>query len=132
MRTLKIFTLFCSLFLISQLHAAQEHTTHDARIYKNLDHLSLSTTQEKKIKEILIASKKEFSHYYEKKQKKQKKLQKLIQEERFDEKKYEDIAEDIAEEAIALEVNIFKKIHAVLTPTQREQFSHYLREWKIE
>lgn len=69
---LKILTLFCSLFLISQLYANKEHETHNTHIYKNLDYLNLNATQEKEIKAILIACKKEFSKYYEKKQKAQK------------------------------------------------------------
>ncbi len=129
---LKILTLFCSLFLISQLYANKEHETHNTHIYKNLDYLNLNATQEKEIKAILIACKKEFSKYYEKKQKAQKKLQKLMQEDHFDEEKYEDIAEDLSEKAIELEVKIFKQIHTVLTPQQREQFSYYLKEWEIE
>lgn len=129
---LKILTLFCSLFLISQLYASKEYETHNTHIYKNLDYLHLNAQQEEKIKAILIACKKEFSKYYEKKQKAHKKLQKLMQEDYFDEEKYEDIAEDLSEEAIELEVKIFKQIHAVLTPQQREQFSYYLKEWEIE
>jgi Spy/CpxP family protein refolding chaperone len=55
-----------------------------------------------------------------------------MQKEYFDKNKYEDIAEDIAEEAIELEIDIFRKIHSILTPAQRERFSKYLMEWKIE
>jgi Spy/CpxP family protein refolding chaperone len=109
-----------------------EHKKSHTHIYKNLDYLNLTITQKQKIKQILIECKKEFSKYYEEKQKANKKLQKLMQKERFDEEKYEDISEDIAEEAIELEVKIFKHIHAVLTPQQREQFSYHLKEWKIE
>ena len=129
---LKILTLFCSLFLISQLYASKEYETKNTHIYKNLDYLNLDSNQEEAFKAILISSKKEFAKYYEKKQNAQKELQKLIQEEHFNKKKYEDIAEDIAEEAIELEVKIFKQIHQILTPKQREQFSYYLQEWKVE
>lgn len=133
---LKILTLFCSLFLIfsSSLYGDDnlKKEFKELHIYKNMDYLQLSSTQESQIKEILLSCKKKFSKYYEKKQKAQKKLQKLMQKEHFNEKKYEDISEDISEEAIELEVKIFKQIHAVLTPHQREKFSYYLQEWKIE
>lgn len=129
---LKILTLFCSLFLISQLYASKEYETKNTHIYKNLDYLNLDSNQEEAFKAILISSKKEFAKYYEKKQNAQKELQELMQEEHFNKKKYEDIAEDIAEEAIELEVKIFKQIHQILTPKQREQFSYYLQEWKVE
>lgn len=129
---LKILTLLCSLFLISPLYAKQAYETAHTHIYKNLDYLNLNAIQEEKIKAILIACKKEFSKYYEKKEKTDKKLQELMKKEYFNEKEYEDIAEDLSEEAIELEVKIFKEIHSVLNPTQREQFSHRLKEWRIE
>ena len=129
---LKILTLLCSLFLISHLYASKEHESKNTHIYKNLDYLNLDSNQEEAFKAILISCKKEFSKYYEKKEKAQQELQKLMQEEHFDKEQYEDIAEDIAEEAIELEVKIFKQIHQILTPKQREQFSYYLQEWKVE
>ncbi len=129
---LKIFTLLCSIFLTLNLYANKNYELKDTHIYKNLDYLELNASQEKQIKEILIECRKEFSKYYAKKQKAQNKLQKLIQEQEFDDDKYEDITEDIAKEAIELEIKIFKQIHQILTPKQREEFSHYLQEWRIE
>jgi Spy/CpxP family protein refolding chaperone len=124
--------LLCSLVLITQLYADDEHNKESERIYKNLDYLQLNKQQEDEIKKILIASKKEFKHFYKEKQEAYKKLQQIMQKEYFDKNKYEDIAEDIAEEAIELEIDIFRKIHSILTPAQRERFSKYLMEWKIE
>lgn len=133
---LKILTLFCNLFLLfsSSLYGDDNFKKEfkELHIYKNMDYLELTTTQENQIKEILLSCKKEFSKYYEKKQKAQKKLQKLIQKKHFNKEKYEDIAEDITEEAIELEIKIFKQLHKILTPHQRKKFSYYLQEWRIE
>lgn len=129
---LKILTLFYSLIVCLSLYATDTSYDKTGHIYKNLDYLNLNSNQEEAFKAILISCKKEFSKYYEKKEKGQKTLQKLMQEEHFDKEQYEEIAEEIAEEAIELEVKIFKQIHQILTPKQREQFSHYLQEWKVE
>lgn len=129
---LKILTLFYSLALSLSLFANDISYDKTGHIYKNLDYLNLNQEQEEKIKDILIASKKEFSKYYEKKLKVQKELQKLMQKEHFDEEKYEDLSEHILEDAIEIEIKIFKQIHTVLNPSQREQFSHYLQEWRVE
>jgi Spy/CpxP family protein refolding chaperone len=112
--------------------SSDEYKQSNTHIYKNLDYLNLNPAQEEEIKTILIKAKKKFSKYYEKKEKIDKQLQKLIQKEQFDEEEYEDIAEELIEEAIELEAKIFKHIHRVLTPKQRQQFSYHLKEWKIE
>jgi Spy/CpxP family protein refolding chaperone len=129
---LKILTLFYSLIVCVSLYATDTSYDKTGHIYKNLDYLNLNQEQEKKIKDILIGSKKEFSTYYEKKLKVQKELQKLIQEEHFNEEKYEDLSEHLLEDAIEIEITLFKQIHKILNPSQREQFSHYLQEWKVE
>ncbi|WP_162918025.1 Spy/CpxP family protein refolding chaperone [Halarcobacter bivalviorum] len=101
-------------------------------IYKNLDFLNLDKNQQEKLKKILISHKKRYEKFYVFKQEEEKKLQELIKQDHFDEEKYEDIAEEIEEEAVELEVKTLKKIHKILTKEQREKFSHYLQEWKVE
>lgn len=120
------------MFLALNLYASEHYKLKDTHIYKNLDYLELDASQEKQIKNILIECKKEFSKYYAKKQESQNKLQEIIQAKEFDEDKYKDITEDIAKEAIELEIKIFKQIHKILNQKQREEFSHYLQEWRIE
>ncbi|MFA7083106.1 MAG: Spy/CpxP family protein refolding chaperone [Arcobacteraceae bacterium] len=133
---LKTLTIFCSLFLAFYTFLSADDNLQKEfstlHIHRNMDYLQLNPTQESEIKEILLSCKKEFSSYYKKKEKAQKKLQKLMQKEYFDEKKYEKTAKKITEEAIELEIRIFKRIHTILTPHQREKFSYYLQEWKIE
>ncbi|WP_267884044.1 hypothetical protein [Halarcobacter anaerophilus] len=40
--------------------------------------------------------------------------------------------EDIYEDAAEIETKVLKKIHSVLTSEQREKFSFYLQEWRVE
>lgn len=130
---LKIFALLCSFFLTFNLFASDyESKKSQNHIHKNLDYLHLTKEQQETIKELLISYRKKSSHYYEKKQKEEEKLQHLFQQEKFDDKEYEEIAEEIYEDAIELEIKTLKKIHAILNPKQRELFSYYLQEWKVE
>lgn len=127
---LKISLILTSLLLFTLVWAKKpsEHT----HIYKNLDYLELTLAQHERMKQILLEYKKKFDHYYEKRKKEEKKLQKLMQKEHFDKEEYEEIAEEIYEDSIELEAKTLKKIHGVLTPKQRELFSHYLKEWQVE
>ncbi|MEW6551577.1 MAG: Spy/CpxP family protein refolding chaperone [Campylobacterota bacterium] len=124
-----LIVLSVSILFTANLNADEYNNIH---LYKNLDYLQLDKTQEEKIKQILVSYKKDFAEYYKKKHKTQKKLQKIISDSRFDEEKYEHAAEDLFEEMIELEIKVFRDIHNILNPLQREQFSNHLQEWLLE
>ncbi|QHG90916.1 periplasmic heavy metal sensor [Sulfurimonas sp. CVO] len=134
MRILKILTLICSLLLSFSLIADDdyEHEHKKNHIYKNLDYLNLSRHQHKEIKEIVIEYRKDYEKFYKKREKFQKRLQELLREEKFDKENYEQTSKEIHEDAIELEIETLQKIHSVLSPSQRERFSYYLREWQVE
>ena len=124
MKILKILMIF--ILIKTTLLGSESH------IYKNLDFLNLNKKQQLQLKKILISHKKMFEEYYIYKEKKENTLKKVIIDDYFDEDKYEDIVEDIQEEAIELEVKTLKRIHKILTKKQRVKFSNYLKEWKVE
>ncbi|PPK62693.1 LTXXQ motif family protein [Malaciobacter marinus] len=126
---MKILRVFIILVILNNLTLFAKDSNH---IYKNLDFLNLNKSQQHKLKKILISHKKRYEKFYYYKQHEEKKLQELIKKDYFDEDKYEDIAEEIEEEAVELEVKTLKKIHKILTKEQRKKFSHYLQEWKVE
>ncbi|XPV68623.1 MAG: hypothetical protein ACNI25_15145 [Halarcobacter sp.] len=126
---LKVLVVLSSL--IFTLCYADKHY-EDTHIYKNLDFLNLNKVQYEKVRSVLIEYKKRYHKYYKKRKKKEKKLEELIKQEKFDTEKYEDISEDIFEDAIELEARTLKKLHKILNPKQREMFSHYLKEWQVE
>ncbi len=131
---LKILTLICSLLLSFSLVADDdyEHEHKKDHIYKNLDYLNLSKHQYKEIKDIVVEYRKEYKKFYKKRQKLQKSLQELLREEKFDKERYEEISKEMHEDAIKLETETLDNIHSVLSPSQRERFSYYLREWQVE
>lgn len=129
--------LLCSLFLSFSLLADDEHEhkkkhIYKNHIYKNLDYLNLSKDQYREMKEILIDYRKEYEKFYKKKAKNEKELQELLKKEKFDKKEYENIAQDIQEEALELEIDTLNEIHSILSASQRARFSNYLREWRVE
>jgi len=133
---LKILTLLCSLFLLNSLYANKHdidfHEYKKGHIHKNLDYLNLNNDQLEKIKHILIKYRKKYAKYTKKRVKEELKLKEIFKAKHFDEEEYEDILEDILEDEIELETKVLKKIHSVLSPDQREKFSFYLKEWRVE
>lgn len=109
-----------------------EHEHKKDHIYKNLDYLDLSKQQHKEIKGIVVEYRKDYEKFYKKRQKLQKKLQELVREEKFDKEHYKQITKEIYEDAVELETKTLQKIHSVLSTSQRERFSYYLREWQVE
>ncbi|MDT8338096.1 MAG: hypothetical protein RQ763_02720 [Sulfurimonas sp.] len=133
MRRLKILTLICSLLLSFSLIADDDDYEHKKdHIYKNLDYLNLSKDQHKEIKEIVVEYREKYEKFYKKREEKEKRLQELLREETFDKERYEQIAKDKCEDAIGLEAKTLEKIHSILSASQRELFSYYLREWQVE
>lgn len=133
---LKILALLCSLFLPFSLYGdsnyKHEHEEKKHHIYKNLNYLNLSKNQYKEMREILIEYKKDYEKFNKKREKREKKLQELMKEDEFSKEKYEEIVKEIQEDALSLEVKTLKEIHSILLPQQRESFSYYLQEWRVE
>ncbi|WP_320035547.1 Spy/CpxP family protein refolding chaperone [Halarcobacter sp.] len=133
---LKILTVLCSLFLFTSLYASKHdfdfHEYKKEHIHKNLDYLNLNENQLEKIKKTLIKYRKKYAKYTKKRASKELRLKELFKADNFNEEKYEDILEDILEDEIELEIKVLKKIHSILTPEQREKFSFYLKEWRVE
>lgn len=131
---LKILTLICSLLLSFSLIADDdyEHKHKKDHIYKNLDYLNLSKYQHKDVKEIVVEYREKYEKFYKNRQELEKRLQELLREEKFDKERYEQISKEIHKDAIELEAETLQKIHSVLSASQRERFSYYLREWQVE
>ncbi|WP_295020598.1 hypothetical protein [Sulfurimonas sp.] len=133
---LKILTLLCSLFLSFSLYGdgnyKHEHEEKKHHIYKNLEYLNLGKNQYKEMREILLEYKKDYEKFNKKREKREKKLQELMREDEFSKEKYEEIVKEIQKDATTLELKTLKRIHSILSPSQRESFSYYLREWRVE
>ncbi|WP_419767820.1 Spy/CpxP family protein refolding chaperone [Arcobacter sp.] len=134
---LKILALLCSIIFSTNLFADKyEHHEKDKEqkhhIYKNLDYLNLDKNQLAKIKEVLKKYKKESKRFYKFERKKEKELTQLIEKKDFDEITYGKILDEINQKSKEIEVKNLKKIHDILNDEQKEKFSHFLKEWRIE
>ena len=134
---LKILALLCSIIFTTNLfadkyehHEKNEEYRH--HIYKNLDYLNLDKNQLAKIKEVLKKYKKESKKFYKFERKKEIELAQIIEKKYFDEKAYEKVLDEINQKSKEIEVKNLKKIHDILNDEQKEKFSHFLKEWRIE
>ncbi len=142
---LKILALLCSLIICFNLFADDDY--HDERfekyknqyynsskhhLYKNFDYLELNKEQRIKLKNILINYKKEYKKFYEYKNKKEQELAFLVKNENIDTNKYKKIAKEIESHAIDLELKNIQNIHKILNKEQKEKFSYFLKEWRVE
>jgi len=139
---LKILALLCSIAFFSNLFADDHNEYHEKfedykeshkhHFYKNLDYLDLDKQQLSNLKKVLIEYKKEYKKFYKFKAKKEKELSTLIKKENFDEVAYKKILSQINTKAQEIELSNLKKIHTILNETQKEEFSYFLQEWRVE
>jgi Spy/CpxP family protein refolding chaperone len=134
---LKILALLCSLFFTINLFANkyehhEEKEEYKHHIYKNLDYLNLDKNQLSALKEVLKSYKKETKRFYKFQRNKERELTQIIKEKDFDEITYGKILDEINEKRKEIEIKNLKKIHDILDEKQKEKFSHFLKEWRIE
>lgn len=144
MLKLKILAILCSLFFAINLIADDDehkkykdykekyYKSSKSHFYRNLDYLKLSDEQSEKLKEILINYKIDYKKFYKFKKTKEYELSKLFEKNSFSNDEYKKIYNEIKEKSLNLEILIFSEIHAILNEEQREKFSYFLEEWKVE
>lgn len=147
MTKLKILALLCSIFISLNLFADDDYHHEDKRFeeykdrlytyskhhfYKNFDYLELNKEQRVKLKNILIEYKKEFKKFYDFKNEKINELAFLLKDEKIDIEKYKKIDNEIKSYAQDLELKNLLNIHDILNKEQKEKFSYYLKEWRVE
>lgn len=108
------------------------HISSKHHLYKNLDYLDLSESQLSSLKDVMKKYKKEYKKFYKFKRKKEKELSSLMREEILDKDKYKEILSQINSKAMKLEINNLEKIHTILNEKQKEKFSYFLQEWRVE
>lgn len=145
MLKLKILALLCSIFLSMSLMADDDdyhkkfkeykenyYKSSSSHFYRNLDYLNLSNEQSSKLKEILIKYKVDYKKFYKFKKIKEFELSKFFKDDKFSKENYISIYQEIRNRALEIEVSIFSEIHNILDKEQREKFSHFLEEWRVE
>ncbi|WP_428026464.1 Spy/CpxP family protein refolding chaperone [Arcobacter sp.] len=143
---LKILALLCSFFFVFNLFADDYKEHHEKfeeyknrfykssknHLYKNFDYLNLNQNQLSSLKNVMKTYKLEYKRFYKFKMEKEKELEVLIKKDSFDELTYKKILNEINSKAMDLEINNLKKVHAILNEQQREKFSYFLEEWRVD
>ena len=110
-------------------HKNKDHEFHMPR---DLGYLSLDNEQKEKISKIVSENEKKLKLLHEKKESLELKMKTYFLEDNFDQEKVSKLLLELKTESIGIETDMFKKMHDVLKPKQRELFLQYKREWEVE
>jgi Spy/CpxP family protein refolding chaperone len=129
MKIILIFLLFFSLSFGKDGHKNRDHEFHMPR---DLGYLSLDNEQKEKISKIVSENEKKLRVLHEKKESVELKIKTYFLEDSFDHVRASKLLLELKTESIGIQIEMFKKIHDVLKPKQRELFLQYKKEWEVE
>jgi Spy/CpxP family protein refolding chaperone len=124
-----IFLLFFSLGFGKDGHKNRDYEFHMPR---DLGYLNLDNEQKEKISKIVSENEKKLRVLHEKKESAEKKMKVFFLEDNFDQERASKLLLELKVESIEIETELFKKMHDVLRPKQRELFLQYKKEWEVE
>ncbi len=129
MKIILIFLLFFSLSFGKDGHKNRDHEFHMPR---DLGYLNLDNEQKEKMSKIVSENEKQLRVLHEKKESVEVKMKTYFLEESFDQERASKLLLELKTESMGIQIDMFKKIHDVLKPKQRELFLQYKKEWEIE
>ncbi|MBU0633134.1 hypothetical protein KKA17_10875 [bacterium] len=129
---MKIVLAFLLLFSFAFGKEKHQHEEHEFHMPRDLGYLHLDHEQQEKISQILSKNSKKLQELHEQKELTQMKIKRLFLDDDFDKEGYTKLLMELKSESINIEADMFKNIHDVLTPKQRELFLYYIREWEVE
>lgn len=129
MKIVLIFLLFFSLGFSKDGHKNRDYEFHMPR---DLGYLNLDNEQKEKISKIVSENEKKLRVLHERKESVERKMRRYFLEENFDKESISKLLLELKVESIEIETELFKKMHDVLRPKQRELFLQYKREWEVE
>lgn len=124
--------LIILLLIISSLFSSSFEYHNEKHINKELSHLNLSQEQNEKMKKILKEFKRDLKEYRNFKEDIDNEIKKLFMKDTLNEEELNKLCDDLYEKSKEIEKRLLKNIHAVLSRKQREEFTHYFDEWKVE
>ncbi|WP_310441082.1 hypothetical protein [Sulfurimonas sp.] len=125
--------LIILLLIISGLLFSSGFEDHNEKhINKELSHLNLSQEQNEKIKEILKEFKRDLKEYRSFKENIDDGIKKVFIKDSFNKEELNKLYNELYEKTKEIEIKLLKNIHTVLSRKQREEFTHYFDEWKVE
>ncbi|MDD3596223.1 periplasmic heavy metal sensor [Sulfuricurvum sp.] len=117
---------------LSFAFADSSHHSDSSRFPMDLHDLKLTPQQHKAVENAM----KEYQHSYRRYRRQdntlQEELNTIFLNPRFDQALYQSKSVEAERTAIEIRTQLFSRLHAILTPEQRERFIHHLQEWEIE
>lgn len=120
------------LFIVSALFSDTFEHHDEKHINKELSHLNLSQEQNEKIKEILKEFKRDLKEYRNFKENIDDEIKKVFMKDSFNKEELNKLYNEQYEKTKEVEIKLLKNIHTVLSRKQREEFTQYFDEWKVE
>ena len=125
MKLLLIFLLTLSLY--ADHDGKKEH-----QLSKDLSYLELSHDQKERIKGILKQYRVDLKGFREFKEKMKDQKENALLQESVNEDDLQKLNQAINQKATMIETHFLVKMHAILTPEQRQKFAQNLEEWEVE
>ena len=120
------------LFLIGTLFADNHKPHKEHHLNKELSHLELTKTQKKDVKKILKDFRVELKEYKELEEDIEEKRKDIFTAESLNTYELDALNKILDDKAHSIEKDFLQKMHAILTPHQREKFADYFDDWKVD
>ncbi|MDD5716862.1 MAG: periplasmic heavy metal sensor [Sulfuricurvum sp.] len=102
------------------------------RFPMDFDNLHLTTQQRQVLKEIMREYQGSSRLYHKQNAKTKLELNTLFLNPNFDENTFRAKSIEMQTSSIEIKTQLLKKLHAILTPQQKQQFIRHIQEWEIE
>jgi Spy/CpxP family protein refolding chaperone len=102
------------------------------RFPMDLDDLRLTSQQHQAVKEIMREYQNSSRLYHKQNAKTRLELNALFLNPTFDENTFRLKSTERQISSVEIQTRLLKKLHAILTPQQKQQFIHHIQEWEIE
>ena len=95
----------------------------------DMSYLHLSTPQHRQIHALLSSHRQKLRQLHQEKEKLEKELKHTFSSKNFDKALFIRRSMKLKQHAVKIEAAFLEALHAILLPSQRKAFAHYLEEW---
>lgn len=117
---------------LSFAFADSSHHNDASRFPMDLHDLKLTSQQHSAVENAMKEYQHAYRRYHRQNNNTQKELNALFLNSQFDQVLFQAKSLEDERNAIEIRTQLFSRLHAILTPQQRERFIHHLQEWEIE
>ncbi|WP_345993604.1 periplasmic heavy metal sensor [Sulfurimonas sp. HSL-1716] len=129
---MKAFLIFLLLFSFAFGEEKHKHGDHEFHMPRDMGYLHLDEGQRDKISKILSKNERDLEELHRRKELAEMKTKRLFLEKDFDIKAYKRLMVELKTESVHIQAEMFRQMHDILTPKQRELFLYYMKEWEVE